>query len=61
MDKVASLIAALDAGKLPSTEQLNSLDYWLTHSAIPAAQPSELVLSEQDQVLANDIREVIIS
>ncbi|KAJ7902724.1 hypothetical protein B0H14DRAFT_3851682 [Mycena olivaceomarginata] len=61
MDNVASLIAALDAGKLPSTEQLNSFDHWLTHSAIPAAQPSEHALSEQGQVLANDIREVLIS
>ncbi|KAF7361297.1 hypothetical protein MSAN_01162200 [Mycena sanguinolenta] len=62
MEKIASVLAAVDAGKLPSTEQLNSLDHWLTHSAFPPVEPSDHTqLSEQGAVLANDIREILIS
>ncbi|KAJ7905001.1 hypothetical protein B0H13DRAFT_2251949 [Mycena leptocephala] len=61
MEKIASITAALDAGKIPSTEQLNALIDWLTRSAIPAVQPSEDSLSGQGRVLANDIRKVLDS
>ncbi|KAJ6510452.1 hypothetical protein C8R45DRAFT_858340 [Mycena sanguinolenta] len=62
MEKIASVLAAVDAGKLPSTEQLNSLDHWLTHFAFPPVEPSgRSQLSEQGAVLANDIREILIS
>lgn len=58
MEKIASITAALDAGKYPSTEQLNALIEWLTHSVV---QPSENNLSGQGRVLANDIRGVLDS
>ncbi|KAJ7827282.1 hypothetical protein B0H13DRAFT_2119756 [Mycena leptocephala] len=58
MEKIASITAALDAGKFPSTQQLNALIEWLTHSVV---QPSENNLSGQGRVLANDIRGVLDS
>ncbi|KAJ6617965.1 hypothetical protein B0H10DRAFT_2218135 [Mycena sp. CBHHK59/15] len=61
MEKIASITAALDAGKLPTTEQLNAFLDWVTHSAIPAAQPPEDSLSGQGRVLADDIRIVLDS
>ncbi|KAF8170752.1 hypothetical protein K438DRAFT_1853928 [Mycena galopus ATCC 62051] len=63
MEKIASMLAALDAGKIPSTEQLNSFDHFITHSALLAepAPPEHSSMSEQGQVLANDIREILIS
>ncbi|KAF7328984.1 hypothetical protein MVEN_02528400 [Mycena venus] len=63
MEKIASVIAALDAGKLPSTEQLNSFNDWLTHSAFPPVdrEPSGNTLSDQGRVLANDVHEVLVA
>ncbi|KAF8128788.1 hypothetical protein K438DRAFT_2000215 [Mycena galopus ATCC 62051] len=51
--------AALEAGKFPSTEQLNALIDWLSHSVIPAVQPSEDSLSGQGRLLATDIRKIL--
>ncbi|KAJ6510455.1 hypothetical protein C8R45DRAFT_1160962 [Mycena sanguinolenta] len=59
MDKFASITAALDAGKFPSTQQLNAFIDWLSHSVIPAVQPSADSLSGQGRVLANDIRHIL--
>ncbi|KAF7328983.1 hypothetical protein MVEN_02528300 [Mycena venus] len=61
MEKIATITAALDAGKLPSTEQLNALIDWLTHSVMPVVQPSQDSLSGQGRVLANDIRQILDS
>ncbi|KAF8170753.1 hypothetical protein K438DRAFT_1613635 [Mycena galopus ATCC 62051] len=59
MEKLASITAALEAGKFPSTEQLNALIDWLSHSVIPAVQPSEDSLSGQGRLLATDIRKIL--
>ncbi|KAJ7262760.1 hypothetical protein B0H12DRAFT_1321788 [Mycena haematopus] len=59
MDKISSITAALDAGKFPSTQQLNALIDWLSHSVIPAVQPAEDSLSGQGRVLSNDVREIL--
>ncbi|KAJ7119508.1 hypothetical protein C8R44DRAFT_982225 [Mycena epipterygia] len=62
MDKLASITAALDAGKLPSSEQINSFIDWLTKSAIPAVQPSGDTLSGLSgpgRVLAQDLGNVL--
>lgn len=59
MDKLASITAALDAGKLPSAEQINSFIDWLTKSAIPAVQPSEDTLSGQGRVLAQNFANIL--
>ncbi|KAF7305506.1 hypothetical protein HMN09_00803400 [Mycena chlorophos] len=61
MDKITSITAALDAGKLPSTEQANAFIDWLTQSVIPAVGPSEGALSGQGRVLADDIRRILDS
>ncbi|KAK7018633.1 hypothetical protein R3P38DRAFT_3360324 [Favolaschia claudopus] len=61
MEKISSVIAAIEAGKLPSTEQLDTLDDWLTHSAIPAVEPNEVALSPQGRTLASDVRDALIS
>ncbi|KAJ7074701.1 hypothetical protein C8F01DRAFT_1101541 [Mycena amicta] len=59
MDKLTSVAAAFDAGKIPSTQQLNAFVDWLTQSVIPAVGPSEDVLSGQGRVLADDIRRIL--
>ncbi|KAJ7118017.1 hypothetical protein C8R43DRAFT_934298 [Mycena crocata] len=64
MEKITSITAALDAGKLPSTAQINEAIVWFKQSAIPA-QPRRLddenMLSEQGRVLADDMRNVLDS
>ncbi|KAF7329086.1 hypothetical protein MKEN_00169100 [Mycena kentingensis (nom. inval.)] len=59
MDKLTSVTAALDAGKLPSTQQLNAFIDWLNNSLIPAVGPSDSTLSGQGRVLANDVRRIL--
>ncbi|KAJ7749498.1 hypothetical protein B0H16DRAFT_1845635 [Mycena metata] len=59
MEKFSSVTAALDAGKIPSTEQLNALIDWFTQVAIPVVQPAEDSLSGQGRVLAKDVRNVL--
>ncbi|KAJ6602466.1 hypothetical protein DFH09DRAFT_899906 [Mycena vulgaris] len=64
MEKVVAISAALDAGKLPSTNQIDAFIAWLNEAAIPAARPSEdseARLSGQGRVLADDIRNVLDS
>ncbi|KAJ7714104.1 hypothetical protein B0H16DRAFT_1899274 [Mycena metata] len=59
MEKFSSVTAALDAGKIPSTEQLNAIIDWFTQVAIPVVQPAEDSLSGQGRVLAKDVRNVL--
>lgn len=60
MDKSTSVIAAFDAGKLPSTQQLNAFIDWLNTVGITHIQPeSSGDLSSQGRVLANDLRHVL--
>ncbi|KAF7290672.1 hypothetical protein MIND_01307500 [Mycena indigotica] len=59
MDNLTSVTAALDAGKLPTTQQLNVFIDWLTKSAIPSVEPSQDTLSGQGRVLARDIRGIL--
>jgi hypothetical protein len=61
MDKLTSITAAFDAGKFPTTEQLNAFIDFLSHSIIPAVQPSEDTLSGQSRVLTSDIRKILES
>ena len=61
MDKTSSVIAALNAGKLPSSEQLASWVDAALNSAIlsndPSADGGEL--SQQGKVLQNDVRDLL--
>jgi len=60
MDKSSSVIAALDAGKLPSTQQLSRFFNWLRDVGITNVEPSaQAELSSQGRVLANDIRRIL--
>ncbi|KAJ6589074.1 hypothetical protein B0H19DRAFT_1102800 [Mycena capillaripes] len=59
MEKSSSIAAAFDAGKLPSTDQLNGFIDWLMQFEFPAVQPSENTLSGQGRILANDIRGIL--
>ncbi|CAK5263339.1 unnamed protein product [Mycena citricolor] len=59
MDKSASIIAAFEAGKLPTTKQINQILDWLLVSGIPAVQPTADALSGQGRVLANDVRGIL--
>ncbi|CAK5263337.1 unnamed protein product [Mycena citricolor] len=60
MDKTTSVLAAFDAGKLPSTQQIHAFTEWLRESVITAAEPSsEDPLSEQGRVFAGDVRGIL--
>jgi len=60
MDKSSSVIAALDAGKLPSTKQLSHFFNWLRDVGITHVEPSaQTELTSQGRVLANDVRRIL--
>ncbi|TCD68513.1 hypothetical protein EIP91_010569 [Steccherinum ochraceum] len=58
MEKSAHVLAALDAGKIPSQQQINSFIDWLLNSALTQVEPSADggELSEQGKLLVNDFR-----
>lgn len=60
MDKATSIAAALDAGKLPSTQQVNEFIDWLDKVGIASVEPaSNGNLSSQGRLLANRVRDVL--
>jgi len=68
MDKPTSIIAALNAGKLPTTQQFNQFIDHLEHLGIveklheqqqAATATTALELSAQGKVLADDLRDVL--
>ena len=60
MDKTSSVLAALDAGKLPTTQQANQFIDWLKDIGITRLEPSQSTeLSTQGQILADDLRGVL--
>ena len=60
MNKASSVVAAFDAGKLPSQQQINSFIDWLLESALTQVEPSEGgELSAQGRVLVQDIRDLL--
>jgi hypothetical protein len=62
MDKTTSVLAAFEAGKLPSTQQFNKFIDWLNDVGIAKLEPtSNTELSSQGRVLANDLRHVLES
>ncbi|KAH0580320.1 hypothetical protein J132_11333 [Termitomyces sp. J132] len=60
MEKASSVLAALDAGKLPSTQQLNDIINWLDHVGIASIESSSSEhLSSQGRLLSKRVREVL--
>ncbi|EKM77256.1 hypothetical protein AGABI1DRAFT_62301 [Agaricus bisporus var. burnettii JB137-S8] len=60
MDKSSSIIAALDAGKLPSTQQFEQFLDWLSDVGITNIEPIAMAqLSSQGRILANDLRRIL--
>lgn len=61
MNKASDIVAALDAGKLPSQQQINQFIDWLQNSGLTQVEPSPEYgeLSEQGRVLVQDIRDVL--
>ncbi|KAF9523026.1 hypothetical protein CPB83DRAFT_68008 [Crepidotus variabilis] len=60
MDKASSVVAAVNAGKLPSTQQFNAFLDYLNDVGIAKVEPSaNSGLSSQGRVLANDLRGVL--
>ncbi|KDR71775.1 hypothetical protein GALMADRAFT_159190 [Galerina marginata CBS 339.88] len=60
MDKTTSILGALEAGKLPTTQQFGQFIDWLNGTVIPSVEPdSSSELSEQGRVLAVDVRRVL--
>lgn len=61
MDKASSVIAALDAGKFPSQQQIDQFIDWLLQSGLTQVEPSPEFgeLSEQGRALIQDIRDIL--
>ncbi|EKM57069.1 uncharacterized protein PHACADRAFT_119248 [Phanerochaete carnosa HHB-10118-sp] len=61
MEKASSIIAALDAGKLPSQQQIDQFIDWLLQSGLTQVEPSPDYgeLSQQGSVLVQDLRDVL--
>ena len=66
MDKLTSIIAALDANKLPSTNQFIQLIDWIEKVALARLELAEAEmavdmpqLSAQGQILSKDLRDVL--
>lgn len=60
MEKLTSVLAALDAGKLPSQQQTNQFIDWLITYGITQIEPGASDnLSKQGRLLADDIRGVL--
>lgn len=61
MDKSTSILAALDAGKFPSQQQINDFIDWLLNSALTQIEPNDEggELSSQGKVIIGDIRELL--
>lgn len=60
MEKTTSVLGALDAGKLPSTQQFTQFIDWLNKVAIPSIEPSSSGnLSSQGRLLATRLRDVL--
>ena len=60
MDRATSVVAALEAGKLPSQSQISAWLKWLDDSGLTQAQPEgKDTLSSQGRVLLNDVRGVL--
>jgi len=62
MDELSSVIAAVDAGKLPTQQQANNyIDYALKHLVAPLEAEDSSKLSEQGRILARDLRELLLA
>ncbi|KAI0089031.1 hypothetical protein BDY19DRAFT_1041796 [Irpex rosettiformis] len=61
MDKASSIVAALDAGKLPSQEQVSQWIDWLLNSQLSQVEPSadSGELSQYGRVLVGDVRNLL--
>ncbi|KAI0701974.1 hypothetical protein BC835DRAFT_1322062 [Cytidiella melzeri] len=61
MDKASSIIAALDAGKIPSQEQISQWIDWFLNSQLSQVEPSPEAgeLSQQGKLLVGDVRDLL--
>jgi hypothetical protein len=60
MDKVTSVLAALDANKFPDQNQINQAIDWVLVNVIAEFEPSEGgELSAQGKLIAGGLREVL--
>ncbi|KAF9220450.1 hypothetical protein BS17DRAFT_804037 [Gyrodon lividus] len=62
MAEISTIIAALDAGKLPTQSQVNAIiDWMLENLVILPESPDIEKLSELGKILARDLREVLVA
>lgn len=59
MDKTSSVIAALDAGKLPSQPQLNAIIDWILRNIVPSDLPELDKLTEPGRAIACGLGDVL--
>lgn len=62
MDKLSSVIAALDAGKLPTQKQADTAIDWILQNIIASVEsPDAGKISESGEVLARGIQDLLIA
>lgn len=61
MDTTSSVIAALDAGKLPSQRQLNAFMDWVILNIIPYGSPEFDKLSQPGTAIARGLADVLVA
>ena len=61
MDKASSAIAAFDAGKFPSQQQINAFIDWFLNSPLSQIEPTSKggELSEQGRIIVEDVRDLL--
>ena len=61
MDKASSVMAALDAGKFPSQQQINAFIDWFLNSPLSQIEPTSEggELSEQGRIIVEDVRDLL--
>lgn len=60
MERTTTVLAAFEAGKLPTTQQANNFIDWLSHVGITQLEPgANTELSSQGRILADDVRNVL--
>ena len=61
MDKASSVVAAINAGKLPSTQQFNHFVNYLNEVGITQVEPDKdsAPLTAQGRLLADDLKQVL--
>jgi hypothetical protein len=62
MDKLSSVIAAIDAGKLPTQKQVNDAIDWTLENIVSSVESTDVgKLSEPGKILARGLQDLLLA